>query len=78
MNSPLPPLGFLLDCSRTSLKNFWLSNLNRSANTKKHVQELLSEWIEATALAMLCEWMDKHGEELIVLAAAAPSAWRES
>ena len=76
MNAPVPPLQWLLECSKSSLEDFMLTNLARSANRRKEVQGLLMEWVEAAAVAMLAEWFKEHGEELMALA-SAPAVDRE-
>lgn len=63
-----PPFEYLLECSRTSLRSFISKKLNSSANLRKELNEVLSEWVEARALAILGEWFVVHGEKLIALA----------
>lgn len=72
MNRPVPPIGYLLDCSQLSLHEFWNVQLNDSANCRKEVQKLLGEWIEATAMGLLAEWFSLYGEALIAAAGATP------
>jgi hypothetical protein len=77
MSEPVPPIGYLLECSKHSLKCFVLARMNESSELRKHLQQLLPEWVEATALAMLAEWFEKHGEALLVIAAADPPERRQ-
>ena len=73
MGQLTPPLEYLLDCSRESLRDFRLARLNASANTRRDLRELLDRWIEEAVLALLAEWFETHGEELIIRAAESPS-----
>lgn len=72
MDRPVPPIAYLLDCSKLSLQEFWNVQLNDSANRRKDLQKLLPEWIEATAMALLAEWLSLYGETLIAAAGASP------
>lgn len=68
------PLEYLLECSKSSLNSFLLAQLNKSANSRKELKEIMSEWIEARALALLAEWLMNHGEELMALASKPPES----
>jgi hypothetical protein len=70
-----PPLQYLLEASKQSLQGFLLAQLNKSANSRKEMKDVMTEWIEARALALLAEWFIEHGEELVALA-ASPSVCR--
>lgn len=72
MDRPVPPIAYLLDCSKLSLQEFWNVHLNDAANRRKDLQKLLPEWIEATAMALLAEWFSLYGETLIAAAGAPP------
>lgn len=65
MASEPPPLEYLLECSQGRLKSFLLAKLNRSANHRKDVRDLLDKWVEERALALLSEWLLAHGAELL-------------
>lgn len=65
----LPPLKFLLESSRTSLLSFLLAHRNKSANGKKSLRRLMEECVEEEALALLAEWLNEYGEELLALSA---------
>jgi hypothetical protein len=73
MDRPVPPLTYLLDCSKLSLQEFWNVQLNDAANRRKDLQRLLPEWIEAAAMALLAEWFFLYGEDLIAIAGAPPA-----
>ena|SRR5690348_9521157 len=68
-NRPVPPLEYLLDASRTSLKSFHLAQLARAADSRKAIRSILDEWVESAAMALLAEWMELYGEELVLKAA---------
>jgi hypothetical protein len=68
-DKPVPPFSYLLNCSRTSLQGFWLAHRNKSANSRKALRELMAECVEEEALALLAEWLNAYGEELMALAA---------
>lgn len=69
MESPIPPLSYLLECSATSLRQFRITNLNKSANIRKEVRKLLEERAECEALAFLAEWLLEYGPQLLALSA---------
>ncbi len=71
-NEKVPPLEYLLACSKTSLHSFWLLQMNREANLRKELLALEKEWIEATALALLAEWFRVHGEALMAAIISPP------
>ena len=64
---------YLFECSKTSLQSFMLAQLNRSANCHKDLRKVFRECVEAEALALLAEWLDLHGEEMMALAVAPPA-----
>lgn len=66
-----PPLEYLLDCSKAALQAIHLRHRNRAANCRKDVQNLLNEWVETAAMALLTEWFELYGEKLIALAGEA-------
>jgi hypothetical protein len=65
------PLEYLLECSKSSLNSFLLAQLNKSANSRKEMKDVMAEWIEAWALALFAEWLIVRGEELVALAASS-------
>lgn len=72
MNRPEPPFEYLLECSKVSLGNFTLLNLNKAAEARKEVNRLLDEWIESAAMARFAGWIEAHGESLVALASNPP------
>jgi len=67
---PLPVVEYLLEVSRDSLKNFHLAQLAKSSNARKDARAALDKWVEASAMALLAEWFEQHGAELVALAAS--------
>jgi hypothetical protein len=68
-----PPVEYLLEYSRESLRNFTLAQLNKSANSRKKLRAAIEEWVEARAMVLFADWLTEHGEELVALAAAPRS-----
>jgi hypothetical protein len=64
------PVAHLLGVSRSALKDIRLRKLALSADIRKQLLKLAEEWAERRAEAMLIEWLDEHGEELLVVASA--------
>jgi hypothetical protein len=56
MNSP-PPLEFLVTSSQAGLENFELGKLNKIANLRKELREVVEEWIEADIQSRLARWI---------------------
>ena len=52
-----PPWRFLLSASASSLQSFELSRLNLSANLRAEMAQLLDQWVEESASAMLARWL---------------------
>jgi hypothetical protein len=71
MKNELPPLEYLLECSRTSLGSFRYAQLTRAANRRKEIKSIVDEWVEAQALALLANWLETYGDELVALGAPA-------
>jgi hypothetical protein len=61
-----PPFEFLFSCSKTSLQNFRLAELNKANDRTKMMRRDFEEAVEAQALALLAEWLDLYGEQLMV------------
>lgn len=68
MEGPVP-LAYLLEASQASLRNFRITNLNKSANLRKDIRKLMVEWAEYQALAMFAEWLETYGPQLLALSA---------
>lgn len=54
---PEPPLQYLRETSDTGLREFLLRKLNEADIRRKEVRDVLEEWVQAEALAMLSEWI---------------------
>lgn len=65
-----PPLEYVFDASTTARSNLRLAQLNLGAELRKELQKTIAEWIEAEALALLCDWIEENREELLRIAAA--------
>jgi hypothetical protein len=60
------PVEYLLGTSRSALKDLRLRKLTLSANLRKQLIASAQEWVERSAEALLIQWLDEHGEELLV------------
>lgn len=58
-----PPVRYLMECSKNSLRSFRLNRLNRRAEAQKALRRLLLEAIQAEAEALLADWIEQRGEE---------------
>ena len=56
MSSP-PPLEYLVTSSQAGLENFELGKLNKIANLRKELREVVEEWIEAETQSRLARWI---------------------
>jgi hypothetical protein len=65
-----PPLQYLLESSQGRLKDFMISRLAEAANRRKEIKEILEEWAESRALALLSEWLLEYGAEIAALVVA--------
>jgi hypothetical protein len=57
MHGNQAPLEYLVTSSQTSLEAFELARLNRCANLRKEVREVLEEWIQMEVDARLARWI---------------------
>jgi hypothetical protein len=57
MSDNRPPLDYLATCSNASLEAFELSRLNRAANFRKEVRDILDDWVEAEGEARFARWL---------------------
>jgi hypothetical protein len=48
---------YLLKCSTTSLEGFELARLNRIANLRKELRDLVEEWVAAEVEARVSRWL---------------------
>jgi len=62
MAAPVPrvPWEYLSDASIPSLESFELSRLNHAANVRKEIAQLIEEWLEESAAAMVARWLLEH------------------
>ncbi len=51
------PLEYLLTSSEAALETFELSRLNKSANLRKELRDVVEEWIEAEIQSRLARWI---------------------
>ncbi|HZP33936.1 MAG TPA: hypothetical protein VFB23_11310 [Candidatus Acidoferrales bacterium] len=58
------PIDFLLDCSDTTLGDAQLAAMNRAANARKHIRNLIDELVEAEADVRHVAWLREHREDL--------------
>lgn len=52
-----PPLEYLVTSSQAGLENFELARLNKIANLRKELREIVEEWIEAETQSRLARWI---------------------
>ena len=52
-----PPLDYLLACSEAGLESFEMSRLNRIANLRRELRDVLDEWMEAEVNARIARWL---------------------
>ncbi|HKV03488.1 MAG TPA: hypothetical protein VJO53_00115 [Candidatus Acidoferrales bacterium] len=57
MGAARPPLGYLETCSEAALESMELSRLNRAANLRKELREILEDWIESEVDARMARWL---------------------
>jgi hypothetical protein len=57
MSDTRPPLDYLATCSKASLEAFELARLNRAANLRKELRDILEEWIEAEGEARRARYL---------------------
>jgi hypothetical protein len=55
-----PPWEFLLTASRNTLQSYELSRLGHASNLRKEIGELLDQWLDENASAMLARWLIKQ------------------
>ncbi len=52
-----PPLEYLVTSSQAGLETFELARLNKIANLRKELREIVEEWIEAETQSRLARWI---------------------
>ncbi len=52
-----PPLDYLLTCSEAGLESFEVSRLNRIANLRRELRDVLDEWMDAEVSARVARWL---------------------
>jgi hypothetical protein len=57
MRAPRPPLEYLVTASQPSLEAFELAQLNRSANLRKELGDILDEWLQTEVDARVSRWI---------------------
>jgi len=56
MGSALSAFEYLATCSEPAVESYELSRLNRAANLRKTVRQLIEEWIQCEVEAQLAHW----------------------
>lgn len=72
MPRPVPPVTYLLDSSKSSLKNLLLVNLQDAAQFRKEFQKTFEYWVRSVAMSLFLDWLIRHGEDLVELASLSP------
>ena len=57
MRDPQSPLEYLVTSSQTSLEAFELARLNRAANLRKELRDVLDEWMQTEIDARMARWI---------------------
>ena len=57
MRDPQSPLEYLVTSSQTSLEAFELARLNRAANLRKELRDVLDEWMQTEIDARVARWI---------------------
>lgn len=57
MRAPQPPLEYLVNASQSSLEAFELAQLNRSANLRKELRDILDEWLQTEVDVRVSRWI---------------------
>lgn len=60
-----PPWEFLFSASPFTLHSYELSRLNHAANLRKEIGQLLDQWLEENACAMLARWLIEQRERSV-------------
>lgn len=56
---------YLTTCSKDSVRCYRLNRLNRAAEARKHLREVLLAAIRAEAEAMFSGFVEEYGEQLV-------------
>lgn len=56
MGSACSPSDYLSTCSESAIESYELSRLNRAANLRKELRQLVDEWIDCEVEARLARW----------------------
>jgi hypothetical protein len=61
-----PPLSlkFLESASDRSLESYEMSRLNHASNLRKEIGELIDQWLDESAAALLARWLLEHRRQL--------------
>jgi hypothetical protein len=57
MGQDHPPVDFLVSSSNTSLEEFELARLNKAANLRKEMREIVDEWVDAEVDSRVARWI---------------------
>jgi hypothetical protein len=62
-HSPLS-LKYLETASDRSLESYEMSRLNHASNLRKEIGELIDQWMDESAAALLARWLLEHRRQL--------------
>lgn len=60
MRKKSAPFQYLLECSPMSLEDFELARLDRAANLRRQLRDIVEEWIDAEVEARLSHWVREN------------------
>ena len=63
---PQAPWEFRRSASRATLQSYELSRLAHAANLRKEIAQLLDQWLEENASAMLARWLMEERERSVL------------
>jgi hypothetical protein len=58
------PIKYLETASDQSLESYELSRLNHASNLRKELVQLIDQWLEESAAAMLARWILEHRRQI--------------
>lgn len=75
MDDPLGnlPVAYLLETSDVGLQNALMQRLAAASVKRKELREILDEWVQEEAVALLFKWFLRHGDEIAALLTSPPT-----
>ena len=67
------PVAYLLETSDVGLQNALMQRLAAASIKRKELREILDEWVQEEAVALLFKWFLRHGDEIAALLTAPPT-----